>query len=133
MEYCKINGKAYDVLVVGIEESFSVLYSENTGRAINEGATMTLDPIGTFISHKVTFKRSRENFAEFDDLFDFLAKPKSYGFPVEIAHGQKTIKYDAYVSSGFRPLQRISKDYSKTFWGELSVTFTPMEAQVLPE
>lgn len=131
MEYCKINGKAYDVLVVSIEESFSVLYSENTGRTISEGARMTLDPIGTFISHKVTFKRSRDNFADFDALFDFLTKPKTDGFPVEIAHNQTVLKYEAYVSSGSRAIQRILNN--KTFWGELSVTFTPMEAQVLPE
>lgn len=131
MEYCKINGKAYDVLVVGIEESFSVLYNENTGRTISEGARMVLNPIGTFISHKVTFKRRRDNFADFDALFDFLATPKTDGFFVEIAHNQTVLKYEAYVSNGSRAIQRILNN--KTFWGELSVTFTPMEAQVLPE
>jgi hypothetical protein len=131
MEYCKINGKNYDVIITSIEESFTVLYSENTGRTL--GGRMVLDPIGTFFSHKVTFNRSPDNAKAFDDLFDFLSKPKNDGFPVEIIHGQKSMRYDAYVSSGARALKRISKDRTKAFWGELSVTFTPMEAQVLPE
>lgn len=131
MEYCKINGRSYDVLVTAIEESFSVLYSENTGRTISGGARMTLDPIGTFISHKVTFKRSKENFSEFDALFDFLARPRDDGFFVEIVHNQTVLRYEAYVSSGARAIKKISNNMA--FWGELSVTFTPMEAQVLPE
>ena len=58
MDYVKIDGTAYDVLVINIEESFNILYSENTGRTISTGAKMTLDPLGTFIGHNVTFKRS---------------------------------------------------------------------------
>ena len=31
MNYCVIGGRSYDVIVTAIEESFTILYSENTG------------------------------------------------------------------------------------------------------
>lgn len=133
MNYCAIDGKSYDVIVTGIEESFSILYTENTGRTSSLGARMTLDPLGTFFSHKVTFRRSKENYAEFDRLYNFLSTPRYDGFQIEIVHNQTTIKYDAYVSQGTRTLQRIVERIKKVLWGELAVNFIPMEAQVLPE
>lgn len=133
MNYCCIDGKNYDVIVKSIEESFTVLYTENTGRTIAIGAPMTLDPLGTFFSHKVVFKRSKDNFKEFDKLYDFFSIPRYGGFPIEIVHNQTTIKYEAYVSQGSRPLQRISRDFLKIFWGEMSIDFIPIKAQVVPE
>jgi RNAse (barnase) inhibitor barstar len=132
MDYCKIGGRNYDVIVTAIEESFTILYTENTGRTMSNGARMTLDPIGTFFSHSITFKRSKDNVKEFDALYDFLSTPHYDGFPVEIVHNQTTLKYDAYVSQGKRPLQKISQKLSKVFWGEITVNFIAMEAQVLP-
>ena len=133
MDYCKIGGRSYDVIVTSIEESFSILYTENTGRTMAIGARMTLDPLGTFFSHKVTFRRSKENYAEFDRLYEYLTTPRYDGLPIEIVHNQTTIKYDAYVSQGSRALKRIAEKIKKVLWGELSVNFVPMEAQVLPE
>ncbi len=131
MNYCVINGKSYDVIVTGIEEGFSILYTANTGRNL-EGA-MKLDPIGTFFTHKVTFKRCKENVKEFDDLYNFLTIPRYDGFDIEIVHNQTTIKYKAYVSQGTRALQKIVERIKKVLWGELAVNFVPIEAQVLPE
>lgn len=132
MDYCKIGGRSYDVIVTSIEESFTILYTENTGRTISNGR-MTLDPIGTFFSHKVTFRRSKDNFEEFDRLYDFLTTPRYDGFPIEMVHNQKTLNYDAYVSQGTRVLQKIVARIKKVLWGELTINFVPMEAQVLPE
>lgn len=132
MDYCVIGGKAYDVIVTAIEESFTILYSENTGRNTGIGAPMTLDPIGTFFSHKVTFRRSKENVQEFDALYDFLTVPRYDGFDIEIVHNQTTIKYKCYVSQGTRTLQRIAERLKKVLWGEMTIDFVPMEAQIIP-
>ena len=132
MNYCVINGKSYDVIVTAIEESFSILYSENTGRVIASGAPMSLDPLGTFFSYKVTFRRSKENYKAFDDLYEFLYTPRYSGFPVEFAHNQTTIKFNAYVSQGGRPIKKIDINSNKTQWGELTVNFVPISAQVIP-
>lgn len=128
----KINGKSYDVLVLSIEENFSILYSENTGRTLSETARMTLDPIGTFIGHKVKFGRKNGSEADYDALFDFAATPRFVGVNLEIVHGQEVINYEAYVSSGARAVRNISKNNLKVYWGELELNFVPMEAQVTP-
>lgn len=132
MDYCKIGGRSYDVIVTAIEESFTILYSENTGRVLGEGAPMVLDPLGAFFSHTITFKRSKENVAEFDRLYEYLSTPRYDGIPIEIVHGQTTLQYDAYVSQGKRTLQRISEKVKRVFWGEFQVNFIPMKAQVMP-
>ena len=132
MDYVKIGGKAYDVLVTGISESFNILYSENTGRTMSVGARMTLDPLGTFFGHKVTFQRKQGNEAEYDALFDFVSRPRFDGVPVEIVHNQTVLKYDAYISNGERALKRIDAKTGKVYWGEFSLNIVPMEAQVTP-
>ena len=132
MDYCKIGGRNYDVIVTEIKESYTILYTDQTGRTIAKGAKMTLDPLGTFFSHTVTFKRSKENVAEFDRLYKYLSKPRYNGIQLEIVHDQTTLKYEAYVSQGERTLKKISEKLNKVFWGEFSVNFIPMEAQIIP-
>ena len=133
MEYVKINGRSYDVLVVELSENFNILYSENTGRTMADGARMVLDPLGTFIGHKITFRRTNGKEQEYDELFNLFSQPRSEGIFVEIAHDQGTISYDAYVSSGERSVTRINPNSGVIYWGEFSVNIIPMEAQVLPE
>lgn len=132
MDYFKIDGRSYDVLVTAIEENFNILYSENTGRIMSQGARMILDPLGTFFGHKVTVKRRQGHEAEFDALYDYISRPRYDGLSVEIVHNQTTIKYDAYISNGARPIQSIAKN-DVVKWGELQLNIVPMEAQVIPE
>lgn len=132
MDYFKIDGRSYDVVVTAIEENFNILYSENTGRTMSTGARMVLDPLGTFFGHKVTVKRKQGYEAEFDALYDYVSRPRYDGVNVEIVHNQTTIKYDAYISNGSRQLQKISKS-DIVHWGELQLNIVPMEAQVVPE
>lgn len=133
MDYVKIGGRTYDVLVTEIIESFNILYSENTGRTISPKAKMVLDPLGTFFGHKITFQRKQGKEAEYDRLFDYVSVPRYDGIPVEVVHGQTTISYDAYISNGERALRRIDIKSGKVYWDKFSVNIVPMEAQVLPE
>ena len=132
MDYFKIDGRRYDVLVTAIEENFNILYSENTGRTMSTGARMVLDPLGTFFGHKVTVQRRQGYETEFDALYDYVSRPRYDGVSVEIVHNQTTIKYDAYISNGSRQLKKISKS-DIVHWGELQLNIVPMEAQVVPE
>lgn len=133
MDYVKIGGRAWDVLVTEISESFSILYSENTGRTMSQGASMTLDPLGTFFNHKVTFQRKQGFEKQYDDLWDFVSIPRYDGIDVEIVHNQTTLKYKAYISQGERALKRIDPKTNKVYWDKFSLNIVPMEAQVLPE
>lgn len=133
MEYIKIGGKEWDVLVTEISESFSILYSENTGRTISQGAKMTLDPIGTFFNYKVTFARKQGYEKEYDKLFDFFSVPRYDGIEVNIIHNQALWDkpFMAYISQGERALKRIDEKTKKVYWDKFSVDIVPMEAQVL--
>lgn len=132
MDFIKIGGVSYDVLVTELSENFNILYGENTGRTMAVGSKMTLDPLGTFFGHKVTFKRKQGKEAEFDRLFNYLSQPRYDGIPVKIAHNQSTLSYSAYVSNGERALKKIDPKTKKVYWDTFSVNFVPMEAQVLP-
>ena len=132
MDYVKIGGRSWDVLVIEIEESYEILYTENTGRTLGVGAPLTIDPLGTFISHSVTFKRKQGHEAEFDSLFNYLMQPRSEGFTVDMVHDQTTINYKAYCSSGSRKIMRIKKEKGLVDWDKITVKFIPIEAQVVP-
>lgn len=129
MDFFKIGGRSYNVLVTGINEAFSILYSENTGRTLAEGAEMALDPLGTFFSYKVKVRRKQGYEAEFDDLCDYVSVPRKDGIDVEIVHNQTTWAFKAYVSNGSRDVVRIKE---KVIWGEIELNIIPMKAQVLP-
>lgn len=132
MDYVKIGGRSYDVLVKEISENFNILYSENTGRTASLGAKMTLDPLGTFIGHRITFSRKRGKEREYDELFDYVSVPRYDGIRVEIVHNQKTLSYDAYISNGERSVKHIDEKTGLVHWGEFSVNIVPMKAQVTP-
>lgn len=133
MNYVKIGGKIYDVLVTDIEENFNILYSSNSGRSLAPGAPMVLDPLGTFYGHRVTFQRRQGKESEYDSLFAYVSKPRYDGIPVEIVHNQSTISYVAYMSQGSRKLKRVDVNTGKVYWDAFDLNITPMEAQVLPE
>ena len=130
MDIVKIDGKIYDVLVTELSENFNILYSENTGRTMSVGARMSLDPLGTFYGHKITFRRKKGFEKAFDDLFSYISAPRIDGMSVEIVHNQSTIKYDAYISNGERILKKTDPKTNKVFWDSLSVNIVAMEAQV---
>jgi hypothetical protein len=138
MNWFKVNGIQYNVIVTSLEENFNILYSDKTGRTIATGAPLTLDPLGTFFGHKITIKRMQGFEDDFDNLYKIVSKPivveeEEDALLFEIAHLQSTITYRGYVSNGTRPLIRIDENTNKLHWGELTLNITPIKAQEYPE
>ena len=135
MEVVRIGGRLWKVHITEITESFSILYSENSGRTMSQGAGMVLDPLGTFFNYKITFSREQGQEKEYDELFNFLAVPRYDGIEVNIVHNQALWDkpFMAYVSQGERALKRIDAKTRKVYWDKFSVNIVPMSAQVLPE
>ena len=82
MDFFKINGRAYNVLVTELKESFNILYSDKTGRSVAVGAKMVLDPLGTFYGHSVKVKCRKGYEVEYDTVFYYLSQPRYDGIPV---------------------------------------------------
>lgn len=122
--------KAYNVIVTSLEENFTILYGENTGRTLAKGAPMVLDALGTFFGHNVTVRRKSGYESEFDDLYRLISRPRNNGLQFDIVHYQDTANYEGYVSSGARALKRIDEKSGKVYWDEFSMTIVPMRAQV---
>ena len=132
MDYVKIGGKAYDVIVTNIERNFEILQSSNAGATLAPGARETLDPLGTRIGHKITFKRKPGYEKEFDELWDFVIQPRFDGVWVDIVYNQDTLNYEARFTSGNQQLKKIDPVTKKVYWGELVLDIVPIEAQVKP-
>ena len=135
MDFVKIGGVKWDVLVTEISESFNILYSENTGRTLDTGAPMVLDPLGTFFGYKVTFARKSGSEAAYDELFNFLSKPRSEGIEVNIIHGQALwdSPFLAYVSQGERTLKKIDPKTRMVSWDKFTANIIPISAQIIPD
>lgn len=132
MDYVKIGGKSYDVIVTDIERNFEILQSSNAGATLAPGARETLDPLGTRIGHRITFKRKPGYEKEFDDLWDFVIQPRFDGVWVDIVYNQDTLNYEARFASGKQQLKKIDPVAKKVYWGELVLDIVPLEAQVKP-
>lgn len=129
MNICKIGEKEYSVIVVSIKETFTKLFTDNTGRTIGTGARMHLDCLGTFFGHNVVIARKSGFEADFDELYDLVSLPTNDGIPVKMAHNQTSIEYEAYISIGERAVKRFDEKRGKIYWDKLSLTLIPMEAQ----
>ena len=137
MNYFLVNGRKYDVRVTKLEEEFTVLFSENSGRTIADGAPIMLDPLGTFFCHSISVVGKNGQEKEYDELYDLLSKPlrvedEEDALLFEVAHLQTTMAYRGYVSSGSRSVDRIDENTGKVYWGELNLKIAPIKAQVLP-
>lgn len=148
MTWFKIDGVEYNVRIFDPEESFTILYGENTGRTLDEGAPMILDPIGTFFNYKLTIGRKKGEINDFDELWTYLSTPRSKPMRVVLPRNQ-TIWFTpnengeieegfyAYVSNGKRKIKKIIEDeegvINQVDYDVFQINIIATKAQVLPE
>jgi hypothetical protein len=147
MKWFKIDGREWNVRILEPEESFTILYSENTGRTLDDGAPMTLDPLGTFFNYTLTVAKKRGHEEDFDELWDYLSTPRDSAMLVVLPRNQKTWKttddsgnevdgFYAYVSNGKRKIKKIIEEQNgelkQVDYEAFSINFIATKAQVLP-
>lgn len=131
MSYIKLNGVEFDadVAISSYQRNFNVLDGDNAGRVMT--GRMVRDIIGTYIGHKLTVFRRGNNYEGLDNFWDYLvAHSIDDSVMLEAADGQTTISYEAYYTSGTQEIEKVENGVN--FWGEIEVSFVPMEAKVTP-
>lgn len=130
--YCKLNGISFDVDVAisAYKRKLSILHGENVGRVMS--GDMILDPIGAFLGREITFFRKGDNYEAMDALWDFLVEHSmdAEGVLLEAADGQSTISFQAYYGDTEQAIEKVQNGVN--YWGEFTVSFIPMNAQVTP-
>lgn len=118
-----------DVAISAYTRNFNVLDGDNAGRVMT--GRMVRDIIGTYIGHQMTVFRRGDNYQGLDEFWDYLVEHSvDDSVMLEAADGQTTISYEAYYTTAIQNIERV--DGSTNYWGEIQITFTPMEAQVTP-
>lgn len=131
MSYIKLNGVEFDadVAISSYNRNFNVLDGENSGRVMT--GRMIRDVIGTYLGHKITVFRRGDNYEGFDKFWKYLYEHSTDdSVRLEAADNQTTISYEAYYTSATQNLEKVENGIN--YWGEIEVTFTPMEAQRKP-
>lgn len=130
--YIKLNGVSFDadIAISEYKRKLDILQGENCKRVMS--GLMILDPIGVYLGREITFFRRGNNYAGLDALWDFLvahALDKN-GVYLEAADGQTTLEMQVYYGSTEQPLEKVVNGVN--YWGEFTVSFIPMRAQVTP-
>lgn len=132
MSYIKLNGQSFDadVAISAYARNFNVVDGSNAGRTMS--GLMTRDIIGTYIGHTITVFRRGNNYAGLDAFWDYLvAHSVDDSVLLEAADGQTAITYQAYYTGGTQTLDYVSGGVN--YWGEISVSFVPIDARVKPQ
>lgn len=149
MKWFKINGREYNVSITELKEDFTVMYTENTGRTLDEGAPIVLDPLGTFFNYEMTVNLIAGYENDFDELYELMSRPSSAPLRLVLPRSRKAIwrtpndndvltdGFNAYVSSGNRNIKWIRStsdgELDDVGYSSYSIKFTATKAQVLPD
>lgn len=130
--YLKLNGVEFDVNIAisAYKRKLNILQGDNAGRV--QAGLMTLDPIGAYLGREITVFRKGNDYASMDALWDFLVTHSvdKNGVYLEAADGQTTIAYQAYYGDTEQSIECVQNGIN--YWGEFTISFVPMDAQVKP-
>lgn len=132
MSYIKLNGIEFDVDVAisAYKRKLNILHGDNAGRVMS--GKMILDPIGSYLGREITFFRKGDNYRAMDALWDFLVEHSMdrEGVLLEAADGQSTISFQCYYGDTEQLIEDVRGGVN--YWGEFTVSFVPLDAQVKP-
>lgn len=124
-----ISGRYFDVAISSVKRAHEITDGENAGRTMPPRVLMIRDIIGTFIPYTISFGTKRLSPGEYDALVAALVQPVD-SISITAPYGQSSITFDAYVTKVEDEL--LSNLHGVRRWGNLTVTFTPMEPNIRP-
>lgn len=128
MDLCVIDGINFDVLVTGIRETTNIIEGANSGVALHRQREIR-DIKGVKIGHAVSFAPDSDPDV-FDALYEYLFGTIRESVNVKLAHGQKTIEYEAAYNTCDRGVVFRDEDRDFTGWDEMTIEFRPIENQI---
>lgn len=124
----KIDGVAYDLLVLDITRSFSVLDTDNTGRVIAKGR-MHREIVGTFYNYTIRVSDRAHNRADYNAFFEAISAPVESHI-IELPYAQRQYTFRGYVTTGSDNIRFV--DENGVRWSAIEVNFIALEAARLP-
>lgn len=132
MSYLALNGVEFDanIAISEYKRKLNILQGPNAGRVMS--GDMVLDPLGAYLGREITVFRKGNNYEGLDAFWNFLVQNSvnQNGVYLEAADGQSTIAYQAYYGDTEQSLVRVQSGIN--YWGDITVSFVPMSAQVKP-
>lgn len=122
-----MDGIEYNVNVLSLERSFTVMDSGKSGRTQN--GEMYRDPIGTYYNYTMTIAERNGDYEALDELWEAVSQP-IVSHDCVFPYNQDTLTQKMYVTSGSQEIKRIYPN--STEWGEISLNFVAMSPKVIP-
>lgn len=120
----KIDNKAYPtVRVTSIKRKFNIADGSLAGR--NVQGEMIRDVIGTYYNYTLELWCNRLSSDEYDELYEIISSPQD-SHVLEVPYGQRTLTFDAYITSGDDELKHMSETQGN-FWQGISCNFIAMK------
>lgn len=127
MQVFLLDGIAYNVNVMELKRSFSVMDTDKSGRTQN--GEMYRDIIGTFYNYTMTIRERDGDHAAMEALWEAVSAPEASHICV-FPYGQTVMTQKMYVTSAEQGLTLMEKD--RNHWGDIALSFIAMSPKVVP-
>ncbi|OUP59079.1 hypothetical protein [Butyricicoccus pullicaecorum] len=123
-----IDGQQYDLLVTSLERKATVKDGKNSTTTLS--GEYKRDVTGTYYDYSMEIEFRTEDASQYDSLYEVLTAPQNQAHSVTLPYGQRTITFDAYISTSSDKIK--VKRNSVTIWGGLSLEFKAIKPQRRP-
>ena len=130
MSGIQLDGKLYHVRTVfnTLEQAFELIEGPNAGEMLS--GRHERDLLGTEYSYQFGVERDPAHPDDYDDFFRAISAPVD-SHEIAMPNGQSVMQFQAMVKSGSHVYR--GKLAGRQIWSGLSVTFTPIAPQRVPD
>lgn len=123
-----IDGKEYDMFVTSLERKATIKDEKNSTTTLS--GEYKRDVVGTYYDYDMEIEFRKEDAEQYDSLYEVLTAPQNQAHSVTLPYGQRTMTFDAYISTSKDKIK--TKRKSVTIWGSLSLEFRAIKPQRRP-